>query len=84
MSEEDKLGQEDQRIKVMELDKLEDLNEGNSSFARGDWVHRINPAISSLCKSITVLEDCGKDVERKVQEAFGTKSTRKDSRGFQR
>ena len=50
ISEKDKLDQDDQRIKVVELDKLEDSTEGNSSIACGDWIHRIKPAISNLSK----------------------------------
>ena len=53
MTEEDKLDQEDQMIKVTDLDKLEDLKEGISSIVRGDWIHRIKPVISNLSKRAT-------------------------------
>ena len=53
MTEEDKLDQKDQMIKVTDLDKLEDLKEGISSIVRGDWIHRIKPVISNLSKRAT-------------------------------
>ena len=42
MTEEEKLDQEDQRIKEAELGKLEEVNE-NASIACGDWIHKIRP-----------------------------------------
>ena len=49
LTEEEKLAQEDQRIKEVELGKLEELNE-NGSIACGDWIHRIRPVICKLSK----------------------------------
>jgi hypothetical protein len=49
MTEEEKLDQEDQRIKEVELGKLEELSE-NASIACGDWIHRIRPVICNLSK----------------------------------
>ena len=49
MTEKEKLDQEDQRIKEVELGKLEELNE-NASIACGDWIHRIRPVICNLSK----------------------------------
>ena len=49
MTEEEKLDQEDQRIKEVELGKLEELNE-NASIACGDWIHRKRPMICNLSK----------------------------------
>ena len=49
MIEEEKLDQEDQRIKEVELGKLEELNE-NAFIACGDWSHRIRPVICYLSK----------------------------------
>ena len=46
-SEKDKLDQEDQRIKVMELDILEDATEESASIMCGDWLHRIRPVIKN-------------------------------------
>ena len=49
LTEDEKLDQEDQRIKKIELGKLEELNE-NSPIACGDWIHRIRPVIRNLSK----------------------------------
>ena len=49
-TEEDKLDQEDQRIKAVELDKLEDISEGNSSILCGGWLLGIKPTILNLSK----------------------------------
>ena len=65
ISEEEKLDQEDQRMKIIELDKLEDLNEGNASIARGDWIHRIRLSISNLSKR---AKQYWKIVEKIVEE----------------
>ena len=65
--EADKLDQDDQRIKVVELNKLGDSTEGNSSIACGDWIHRIKPAISNLSKRSTQY---WKIVERAVEERY--------------
>ena len=40
VTEAEKLDQEDQRIKKVELGKLDELNE-NASIACGDWIYRI-------------------------------------------
>ena len=50
LTEDEKLDQEDQRIKEVEFGKLEELNE-NASIACGDWIHRIRPVICNLSKS---------------------------------
>ena len=49
MTEEEKLDQEDQRVKEVELGKLVELSE-NASIACGDWSHRIRPVICNLSK----------------------------------
>ena len=49
MTEEEKLDQEDQRIKEVELGKLDELDE-NASIACGDWIHRIRPVICNFSK----------------------------------
>ena len=49
MTEEEKLDQVDQRIKEIELGKLDELSE-NASIACGDWIHRIRPVIRNLSK----------------------------------
>ena len=49
MTEEEKLDQEDQRIKEVELGKLDEVSE-NASIACGDWIHRIRPVICNLPK----------------------------------
>ena len=49
MTEEEKLDQEDQRIKEVELGRLEELNE-SASIACGDWIHRIRPVMCNLSK----------------------------------
>ena len=67
MTEEDKLAQDDQRIKVVELDKLGDSTDENSSIACGDWIHRIKPVISNLFKRLTQY---WKIVERVVEERY--------------
>jgi hypothetical protein len=65
MSEEEELDQEDQRIKVVELGTLEELTEGNSTIARGDWIHTIRPVICNLSKR---AEQCWTIVEKVVGE----------------
>ena len=50
MTEEDKLDQEDQRIKAVELDKLDEISEGNSLIMPGDWPRRIKQTIVNLSK----------------------------------
>ena len=49
MTEEEKLDQEDQRIKEVELGMLEKPKE-NASIACGDWIHRIRSVICNLSK----------------------------------
>ena len=49
LTEEEKMDVEDQRIKEVELGKLEDLN-GNAAIACGDWMHRIKPVICNLSR----------------------------------
>ena len=46
------LDQEDQRIKVMELDTPEDATEESASIICGDWIHRIRPVIKNLSKKV--------------------------------
>jgi hypothetical protein len=49
MTEDEKMDQEDQRIKEVELGKLDEVNE-NASIACGDWLHRVRPVICNLSK----------------------------------
>ena len=49
-NEEDKLDQEDQRIKIVELEKLEEPTEESAAIICGDWMHRIRPVIKNLSK----------------------------------
>ena len=63
----DKLDQDDQRVKVIELDKLEDSSEGNSAINCGDWIHTIKPAISNLSKRPTQY---WKTIERVVEKRY--------------
>ena len=59
-SEAERLDQKDQRIKVMELDKLEEPTEEIASILYGDWMHRIRPVMKNLSKRAskywTILE----------------------------
>ena len=48
--EKDLLDQEDQRIKVLDLEPLKDLTEHNASIVCGDWLHRIRPVIKNMSK----------------------------------
>ena len=54
------LDQDDQRIKVVELDKLEEPTEESASIVCGDWIHWIRPVIKNLSKRTirywTILE----------------------------
>ena len=55
-SEEDKLDQEDQRMKIVELEKLEEPTEESAAIICGDWMHRVRPVIKNLVeKTIKVL-----------------------------
>ena len=49
-SEEERLDQEDQRIKVVELDQFEEPTEENASIICGDWMYRVRPVIKNLSK----------------------------------
>jgi hypothetical protein len=49
LTEDEKLDQEDQRIKEVELGRLDEVNE-NASIACGDWLHRVRPVICNLSK----------------------------------
>ena len=49
LTEEEKMDVEDQRIKEVELGKLEELNE-NAAIACGDWMHRIKPVNCNLSR----------------------------------
>ena len=74
LSEEDKLDQEDQRIKEVELGKLGELNE-NASIACGDWIHRIRPAICILSKRAkTYWALVEKIVDERYISRFGGRS----------
>ena len=66
MTEGEKLDQKDQRIKEVELGKLEELNE-NASIACGDWIHRITPAICNLSKRAKMYWTL---VEKTVNERY--------------
>ena len=50
ISEEDKLDQEDQRMKFVELEKLEEPTEESAAIICGDWMHRVRPVIKNLSK----------------------------------
>jgi len=50
LEEKDLLNQEDQRIKVLELEPLKELTEHNASLVCGDWLHRIEPVIKNMSK----------------------------------
>ena len=68
-SEAEKLDQDDQRIKVIELDKLEEPTEESASIVRGDWIHRIRPVVKNLSKRSmkywTILESVVEERYRK-------------------
>ena len=49
-SDEERLDQEDQRIKVVDLDQLEEPTEENAAITCGDWMYRIRPVIKNLSK----------------------------------
>ena len=49
-TEEDKFDHEDQRIQLIELEKLEEPTEESASITCGDWMHRIKPVIKNLSK----------------------------------
>ena len=46
----DLLDQEDQRIKIVELESLKEPNEESASIMCGDWLHRIKPVIKNMSK----------------------------------
>ena len=46
-SEGDKLVQEDQRMKMVELEKLEEPTEESAAIICGDWMHRVKPVIKT-------------------------------------
>ena len=48
--EGDQLDQEDQRIKVLDLEKLSEATEETASITCGDWLHRIRPVIKNMSK----------------------------------
>ena len=66
MTEEEKLDQEDQRIKEVELGKLDELRE-NASIACGDWIHRIRPVLCNLSKRAKIYWTL---VEKIVNERY--------------
>ena len=49
-NEEEKLDQEDQRMKIVELEKLDEPTEESAAIICGDWTHRIRPVIKNLSK----------------------------------
>ena len=49
-NEEEKLDQEDQRIKPVDLEKLEEPTEESAAIVCGDWAYRIRPVIKNLSK----------------------------------
>ena len=66
VTEEEKLDQEYQRIKEVELGKLDELSE-NASIACGDWIHkirRVNCNFSKRAKTYWTL------VEKIVNERY--------------
>ena len=67
MTKEEKLDQEDQRIKAVELDKLEEISDGHSSIVRGDWLRRIKPTILDLSKCSS---QCWKHVTQVVEDRY--------------
>ena len=74
MTEEYKLDQDDQRSKVIELDKLEDSSEGNlSSIVETESPNKAGDQ-RSIQNVNTVLEVCGKSGRRKISEVFSIKS----------
>ena len=50
-SEEERLDQEDQRIKEVELKKLEEPTTESAAIVCGDWMYRIRPVILNRSKS---------------------------------
>ena len=49
-NEAEKLDQEDQRIKVVELEILEEPTEESAAIICGNWMHRIRPILKNLSK----------------------------------
>jgi len=78
MTEEEKLNQEDQRIKEVELEKLEEPTEENAAIVRGDWMHRIKPVIQNhskrSSKNWTRLEEV---VEERCKKFLSSKPVEK-------
>ena len=66
VTEQEKLDQEDQRIKEIELGKLDELSE-KVSIACGDWIHRISPVICNLSKRAKIYWTL---VEKIVDEKY--------------
>ena len=46
----DRDDQEDQRIKVVDIEELPPVTEGNSAVKCGDWLHRISPTMTNLSR----------------------------------
>ena len=84
ITEDEKLDQEDQRIKEVEVGKLEEVNE-NASIACGDWIHRIRPVICNLSKRAkkywTLVEEI---VNERCKRAFDAKPSGKAEQRVQR
>ena len=47
-NEAEKLDQEDQRVKVVELEKLEEPTEESAAILCADWMHQIRPVLKNL------------------------------------
>ena len=67
MTDEEMLDQDDQRVKAAELNKLEEISEGNSSIMCGDWLQRVKPTISYLSKRSSQF---WKHVEHIVEDRY--------------
>ena len=84
LTEEEKLDQEDQRIKIIDLGTLEELTEGNASVACGELASQNKASNLQLVqKSKTILDTRGKKGCRKVQRLLTPKSSGKDQQRFQ-
>ena len=52
--EEDKLDQEDQKIKIIELERLQEPNGEDAASLCGSWIHRIRPILKNLSTRLDV------------------------------
>jgi hypothetical protein len=77
-SEEEKLDQEDQRMKIVDLEPLEEPTEESAAIICGDWMHRIRPVIKNLSRrSSKYWQRLEEVVEERYKKFLGSKPVEK-------